>query len=188
MISVDEVNGVLELRNPMRDDRNKFNSKLLFQLVDDLDKREPDAPVVSKALLYYSRLRPTSASSRIPGVRAINDRWWYADKALSPDTIIRFDLQPFQWSLATFLWDAARELKIPIEMTETRMVDDGFRAAVLFINPQRKYQMSWFQDGIGPTGHIEGSDPVQLLRDAIYEFGFKYWTLGVIDMIGERMS
>ena len=188
MISVDEVNRVLEMPNPLRGAKGKFNDTLYFELIDALSDREPEAKRFSESLVYYSPLRPTSSSARIPGLRAFHERWWYAEEPLAPETVVRFDLQPFQRSLAAFLWDAARALKIPIELTEKRMVDDGFRAAVLFINPRKQYQVSWFEDGVGPTGHIEGPDPVQLLRDALYQFHFKYWTPGVIDLIGERMT
>lgn len=187
MITVDEVNAVLSLRDPLRKDNGKLDDALIFSLKKDM------ATVVGRSdfassLIYYSRLRPTRSTGTIKGAVPLNDRWWYAEKPLSPDVVVDLDLQPVRLALGRFVFDASRMIDTPVELTREAMPDEGFDVEALFFSPSKKWQMSRFKDGLGPVGHQEGDSPERLIEHAIYSLKFRYWSPGSVDLIMERMD
>ena len=187
MTSVDEVNTVLSLRDPLRKDNGKLDDALLFSLKKDLATAVGRTDFAS-SLIYYSRLRPTRSTGAIKGAVPLNDRWWYADKPLSPDVVVNLDLQPVRLALGRFVLDASRMLEIPVELTREAMPDEGFEVEALFFSPSKKWQMSRFKDGLGPVGHQEGDSPERLIEHVIYSLNFRHWSPGSVDLIAERMD
>jgi hypothetical protein len=186
MIGVEEVNSVLALREPFRKPNNKLDDAMLLELSRLLREKVSPSAKVHSSFLYYSRLRPTSAGLKLPNAIILNDRWWYAEKPLRPRTIINFELQPVYLSLGRFLYDASVESNTPVELTHKSMPEDGFRAVTLFLNPKKKWQLSTFEDGVGPIGHVDSAYPEELLTDAIYSGKYRHWNPGVIDMISDN--
>lgn len=185
MLTVEDVNDVLALRDPFRNANNKFDSALMIELGRLLRQSVSPTATVNKSFLYYSPLRPTSFGLKLPGAHPLNERWWYAEKPLPPKLVVRFELQPVYLSLARFIYDVSQDSNIPVELTKTSMPEDGFSAVALFLNPKKKWQLSTFTDGVGPVGHVEGA-PEELLTDAIYSQKYRYWNPGAVDRIVEN--
>jgi hypothetical protein len=145
----------------------------------------PGASLVD-ANLYFSRLRPLFGL-RIPGLVPLFDRWGASLEPLTPAEVVKFELVPVGRAMGWFMFDCGIALKKTLEYTKVAMPEDGFDARVVFLNPRGVWQSSWFEDGVGPTGHNENDDPVTLLTE-VWRDGFRHWAPGAIDMIGERLS
>lgn len=183
MISVEEANAVLAFRDPFQKDNGKIDDRTLLDVSRMLRASISASTRLPSSLVYYSRLRPSSHVARLPGVRPIGDRWLYAETPIDPSSVVDLDLLPTRLSLGHFLFDVSESTGIPIEMTQVAMVDEGFNAAALFVNPSRRWQMSYFTHGIGPVGHMESNDPIELLVDLIYVGKYRFWNPGIIDSI-----
>lgn len=104
-----------------------------------------------------------------------------SSQALSTETMRRYELIPVSHrTIGQYILDLAAEERHPVELTS-----DGTRAALLFMNPRRKWQMSYF-DERGPVGHDEG-DPVELAADA-YRSGYRTWAPGIVDSMAENFE
>ena len=135
--------------------------------------------------LYFSPLRPFHGL-RIPGLVPVLERWGCATAPLDADAVVKFELIPVGTALAWFLFDAANRLQRRIELTEVAMPDDGYHAAALFLNPRGLWQFSTFVDCIGPTGHNEGTDPIDLLDRGLHRY--RFWNPGAVDNLIERLA
>lgn len=136
-------------------------------------------------MLYFSPLRPYYGL-RIPALTAILERWGVTTSPLSPDVVAKFELQPVGAALARFLFDVSNLLSYPIELTDVAMPIDGFRAVALFRNPRRQWQLSRFVDCVGPTGHDEGDDPIELIERGLGTY--RFWNPGAVDALVERLA
>lgn len=136
-------------------------------------------------MLYFSPLRPYYGL-RVPELTTILERWGVSSNPLPPDVILKFELQPVGAARAYFLFDASSLLRRPIELTDVAMPDDGFRAAALFLNPRQQWQLSHFVDCVGPTGHDEGDDPIELLERGLGTY--RFWNPGAVDALVERLA
>jgi hypothetical protein len=104
-------------------------------------------------------------------------------KPIPVDRLRKLDLYPFdQYTKARVAIDYAAKQGVPVELTNDN--DDG--TIVLFKNPRGKWQLSHFTMDVGPTGHIEGEDPVELLAEGLG--GYCRWTPGRIDAIVSSLA
>ncbi len=186
--SVDEANAILALRDPFRGSAGKIDSSMIFQISRDLKSVAGPSASLQKSWIYYSRLRPIPAGVPIDGATAINDRWLYSPLPISPEVIIRRDLQPVQLSLARFVFEVSAATGTPVELTDSAMVEPGFSVEVLFFSPSNLWQLSHFVDGVGPTGHVEAHTPEELLMEAIYGRKRRFWVPGLADLAVENIA
>ena len=71
----------------------------------------------------------------------------------------------------------------PIELAHS----NGEEAALIFLNPRRIWQLSFFTANIGPTGHAEAGNPYELAAQAV-SMGYRRYASGVVDAIMETVQ
>lgn len=152
--------------------------KTYFDLVDAAESAGFDA---TRAYLYYSPFRPLSqyVAQSVGGV-ALLPRWLASHEVLTPNQVVSFDLLPEGRAQARFAIDGARQLDIPLELSTDEMTEEDTGAAVLFLNPRKIWQLSYF-NRVGPSGHDE-HDPVEMVFSAIRS-GYRWVTPGVVDAL-----
>lgn len=99
-------------------------------------------------------------------------------KPIPLSEVRRLELVPYdQRTKAQVVIDFATEQGVPVEITS----EDDRSTALLFKNPRGKWQLSFFELEIGPVGHLEGENPVELVADAIGRHC--RWTPGRVEAI-----
>ena len=105
-----------------------------------------------------------------------------APSALDPGIIQQLELTPVRpKSIGALLWSLSDGKTLELSQL------GGERAALIFRNPRRIWQASWFEYGIGPTGHIEADNPESLAWEA-FGAGYKFIGSGAVDAIMESLE
>lgn len=141
-------------------------------------------PRVGSRLVYYSPYRPVrGALLREPGVEIVDvdggmRGMVLSDQPLSPEAIEGDDLVPVGRAAA---WAIASVAPMPVELAH---VDEQgvARAALVHEGTSGLPRLTWFEEGIGPTGHLEGRDPVELIHEAL-SAGYRRLAPGLVDAI-----
>lgn len=166
---------------------------LIDALVDaNIDYVDPNKKAASKFVretpgIYYSRTGDAPADTYLITLpNRPSEHWVIAEDALDPAVVIDHELVPVGKAWAVFAVQASTELGIPLELVDGPAVGPGARAVVLFLNPRKIWQLSYFEFAVGPTGHLEGKDPVPLVDEA-YKWRYRNWIRGAADAMVDAM-
>lgn len=141
----------------------------------------PKAVRAGRPYVYGSPYRPTvhiidaNVAAVAGGMRALV----FMARPLTLEELEQHDLIPINdIAIGTLILDTAKAANRAVELAHA----DGVRVALLFKNPRGVWQLSYFEDGVGPTGHMESADPVMLAAGA-WRSGFRRFTSGMVDDI-----
>ena len=143
---------------------------------------------------YYRPLMHLVARGVIPDgmefeIGGVEGKHWslvYTKEPLPIDAILRLELSPLYNAMGRFIYDYANAQNRPVELG--RVLPNGTtQAIVLFKNPRGLWQISTFEEGVGPIGHDEQADnPWEMVREAWIN-GFRRWVPGAVDSIMETV-
>lgn len=160
---------------------------LIDALVDaDIDYVDPNKKAASKFVretpgIYYSTNGDAPAGTYLITLpNRPSEHWVIAEDALEPAVVLDYSLVPVGKAWAVFAVQASEALGIPLELVDGPAVGPGARAVVLFLNPRKIWQLSYFEWAVGPTGHLEGKDPIPLVDEA-FKWRYRHWIRGAID-------
>jgi hypothetical protein len=134
-------------------------------------------------LVYVSPYRPVRGPLlREEGVSAMDVAGGsrglvFSSEPLAPETIEANDLLPVGPAAA---WALLAAFPLPIELGWTKS-SDRERAVLVHLGTDKKPRVTYFEEGIGPTGHQEG-DLVENLT-SVLSMGYRRVQLGVVDAI-----
>lgn len=106
------------------------------------------------------------------------------------DRVWRYELSPyFGKTRGHYIMQLAVALGTHVELVrQGARWDAPIEVAVLFKNPRRKWQMSYFVQDLGPTGHNEATDDPERLVEEAYTSGFRAFSPGILDDIAPSFS
>lgn len=195
------------LRDPPDFDRGAFD------LVDDMleadAQQKLDVRLWKNELapfVYLSAYRPFSLVGAHPenyGIARLftlpvkgRYAWLFTSSLLPIDLVERWELTPhfLNDTRGGYILQVFDAMKMPVELS---LLDVNYttHAALLFKNPRGIWQMSYFVEGLGPTGHTEAHEgqgifnmsPARLCEEA-YSLGYKTISPGVVDSIAETFE
>lgn len=109
----------------------------------------------------------------------------FSRSPLSLERLDDYELIPFTtMTVGRYIIDHAATEGVPVELTQQpRPGSQTVKAALLFRNPRGLWQLSYFEEGVGPVGHEEtNKDPSSLVGGA-WLLGYRDFTPGVVDAI-----
>ena len=172
--------------------RNGLGREWGNALVQIPKEQRANSPFTSKTHphLYASPYRPLPIGSGLEESGAVvfviqGARGLIATpKPLSMERIYRLELVPFPGrTTGALILDLAKARGHPVELMHTKSMTQG---ALLFKNPRGKWQMSYFEAGVGPTGHEENDLPEELAAGA-HGAGYRTWAPGFVDSLMEGL-
>lgn len=190
--------GVRILRDPPDFGRNGFD--LMGDMLKAPAHLQEDKKFWREAYTYLSPNRPIAS---IAGAKAFGEfrylgRWLFTEEPLSIEVVAQFELVPnfTHGTRGLYIIALANSMKTPVELANESMIDEHTRVAMLFKNPRGKWQLSFFEAGVGPIGHEEGetgksekydwmaNTPENMVERA-YSHGYRYFYPGTLDSIAE---
>lgn len=123
--------------------------------------------------------------------------WLFTNEPLALEEIYRFELAPHftHGTRGLMAIQMAAMAGTALELAMRPEMDRPARVAVLFRNPRRIWQMSYFEEGVGPVGHDEAtlersedditkSAPEDLAEGALRQ-GYRIFSPGLLDNLTE---